>query len=113
MATIRSGGGARAQVSESDSVTAQGGSGRLGERNGIITVKGWERRLSQLWRMAVKDRIGTLEVVLTVRVDSRNPKTSVRYTPEALLLSHELRLGKLSGETRGWIAQSEIEQHFN
>ena len=63
--------------------------------------------------MTVKDGIGTLEGVPTVRVDSRNPKTSVRYTPEALRLSQELWHGKLSGETRGWISQSEIDQHFN
>ena len=63
--------------------------------------------------MTVKDGIGPLEGVLTVRVDSRNPKTSVRYTPEALRLSQELWYGKLSGETRGWISKSEIDQHFN
>ena len=116
--------------------------------------------------MTVKDRIGTLEGVLTVRVDSRNPKTtdgfntfifrrsveeSLRLLMVALLhelsrigesafdavydnrfrlilqgvaayfdscqeermrLSQELWLGKLSGETRGWISQSELEQHF-
>ena len=63
--------------------------------------------------MTVKDRIGTLEGVFTVRVDSRNPKIAVRYTPEALHLSQELRLGKLFGEKYGWISQSEIERHFN
>ena len=31
---------------------------------------------------------------------------------ERMRLSQELWLGKLSGETRGWISQSEIEQHF-
>ena len=63
--------------------------------------------------MTVKDGIGPLEGVLTVRVDSRNPKTSVRYTPEALRLSQELWLGKLLGKTHGWISRSEIEHRFN
>ena len=131
--------------------------------------------------MTVKDRIGTLEGVLTVRVDSRNPKTADGFNTfifrrpveeslqgqsrigesakekskadsevtslqgqtrigesafdavydnrfrlilqgvaayfdscqeERMRLSQELWLGKLSGETRGWISQSEIEQHF-
>lgn len=70
--------------------------------------------------MTVKDRIGTLEGVLTVRVDSRNPKTAdgfntfiFRRSVEGMRLSQELRFGKLLGETHGWISQSEIERHFN
>ena len=70
--------------------------------------------------MTVKDRIGTLEGVLTVRVDSRNPKTtdgfntfifrrsveeSLRLLMVALL--HELsRIGESAKE------KSKIEQHF-